>query len=712
MSSSSASATATAAGSGGTTQPASYRVIGVLLAVGSGLLIGGSFIFKKKGLLASQQKYGGVKGEGHGYLKSWLWWTGMIVMIVGELMNLIAYSFTDAILVTPMGSLAVVTSGILAHFILKERLTTFGWLGSTLSILGSVIIALNGPSEETSTTIQAFQKKFLSVGFLVWGSLCLVAAAGMIFFVAPRYGKKNMLVYIVICSLLGGLSVACTSGLGGAILTSIRGDASQWKQWFMYFTLAFVVTTLLLEINYLNKALELFNSASVTAAYYVIFTSCTLITSIVLNQGFHGASTTSIITLVLGFLVIVVGVALLQLSKVEPEDVKSGMLDGKTSLLLSAARSETTHHAEDDPGIDAIRGISGVAGTIHRAISMRSRGDGSRRSTGRMATADQHPFHPEEMGMRHRGVRTGAPGAMWSGPAEAGGEVRRYDLRDEPIRYTEEPVPMSTSPTGEPVLPNQSSDNLQRSGTSAEARSRENSAVQFSETDQVHRYTAKWKKKGGDAHHLELRRQVGSHEHQTGLTPPTSGDITSARAAEESFSAARSGSLFASKAYRDPYAADEDVVTEDGVLSPTTRSRNASFASRLGHAFGSGSSSPKSAYRHPGFDSEPHKIPRSPPPSATKHRFTTLSPFRGGGHGGDGARANSRERGGGAGGTSDHDHGGHRVPHPRGPRDMQARDEEAALVSQEDDFDEKSDDDDEHVNMGGRLEHYDSRDEL
>ena len=42
---------------------------------------------------------------------------------------------------------------------------------------------------------------------------------------------------------------------------------------------------------------------------------------------------------------------------------------------------------------------------------------------------------------------------------------------------------------------------------------------------------------------------------------------------------------------------------------------------------------------------------------------------------------------------------------------MQARDEEAALVSQEaDDFDEKSDD--EHVNFGGRLEQYDSRDQL
>jgi len=130
------------------------------------------------------------------------------------------------------------------------------------SILGSIIIALNGPSEHGSSDIRQFEKLFVSPGFLAWGGVCLVAAAAMVFFVAPRYGKKNMLVYIVICSLLGGLSVACTSGLGGAILSSIRNhDSSQWTYWFMYFLLAFCVVTLLLEINYLNKALELFNTA-------------------------------------------------------------------------------------------------------------------------------------------------------------------------------------------------------------------------------------------------------------------------------------------------------------------------------------------------------------------------------------------------------------------------------------------------------------------
>lgn len=92
---------------------------------------------------------------------------------------------------------------------------------------------------------------------------------------------------ISICSLIGGLSVATTQGLGSSILTSIRGD-NQFKHWFMYFLLGFVIITLLTEINYvrlpsrsegsadtdtarqqLNKALELFNTAMVTPTYYV-----------------------------------------------------------------------------------------------------------------------------------------------------------------------------------------------------------------------------------------------------------------------------------------------------------------------------------------------------------------------------------------------------------------------------------------------------------
>lgn len=45
------------------------QVVGIILAIVSGLLIGCSFVFKKKGLLRSQAN-GAIAGEGVAYLKS------------------------------------------------------------------------------------------------------------------------------------------------------------------------------------------------------------------------------------------------------------------------------------------------------------------------------------------------------------------------------------------------------------------------------------------------------------------------------------------------------------------------------------------------------------------------------------------------------------------------------------------------------------------
>ena len=71
-----------------------------------------------------------------------------------------------------------------------------------------------------------------------------------------------MMPYISICSLVGGISVSCTQGLGASIVTSILGlvplkplqtgndkcvSDNQVKNWFFWFLFVFVVITLLTE---------------------------------------------------------------------------------------------------------------------------------------------------------------------------------------------------------------------------------------------------------------------------------------------------------------------------------------------------------------------------------------------------------------------------------------------------------------------------------
>lgn len=233
------------------TRPASYKVIGICLAMGSGLFIGTSFVLKKMGLLKANEKYQEAAGEGYGYLKNGFWWTGMILMILGEVLNFVAYAFTDAILVTPLGALSVVICTIGSAIFLKERLSMVGKVACFLCIIGSVIIVMNAPEESSVADIQEMQHYVIQPGFLSFAGVIIVGAALTAFFVAPKYGNKNMLVYISICSWVGGLSVVATQGLGAAIVAQIGGEA-QFNKWFIYVLLVFVIGTLLTEIIYLN----------------------------------------------------------------------------------------------------------------------------------------------------------------------------------------------------------------------------------------------------------------------------------------------------------------------------------------------------------------------------------------------------------------------------------------------------------------------------
>ncbi|RMZ86097.1 hypothetical protein DV737_g74, partial [Chaetothyriales sp. CBS 132003] len=338
-----------------TTRPSAYKAVGLTLAVSSGLFIGTSFVLKKMGLLKANAKYKEEAGEGYGYLKNAYWWTGMTLMIVGEICNFVAYAFVDAILVTPLGALSVVVTTILSAIFLKERLSFVGKVGCFNCIIGSVVIVMNAPEQSSVADIQEMKHFVIAPGFLSYAGVVIVGCAFIALWVAPRYGKKSMLVYLSICSLIGGLSVVATQGLGSAVVAQAGGEP-QFNQWFLYLLLVFVVATLVTEIIYLNKALNLFNAALVTPTYYVFFTSATIVTSAILFQGFKGTAV-SIATVIMGFLVICSGVVLLQMSKSAKDVPDAAVFKGDLDQVREIAEVE---QPESEPKADAIRGTAAL----------------------------------------------------------------------------------------------------------------------------------------------------------------------------------------------------------------------------------------------------------------------------------------------------------------------------------------------------------------
>lgn len=101
--------------------------IGLGMSISSSVFIGGSFILKKKSLLALG-KSGGVRAGagGYGYLRHWLWWAGLLSMGFGEALNFIAYAFAPATLVTPLGALSVIVTALFSQYFLGEALNVLG----------------------------------------------------------------------------------------------------------------------------------------------------------------------------------------------------------------------------------------------------------------------------------------------------------------------------------------------------------------------------------------------------------------------------------------------------------------------------------------------------------------------------------------------------------------------------------------------------------
>ncbi|XP_068124378.1 magnesium transporter NIPA3 [Hyperolius riggenbachi] len=289
--------------------------IGLILAISSSLFIGSSFIMKKKGLLRLAEK--GVTRAGQGgfsYLKEWLWWAGLLSMGAGEAANFAAYAFAPATLVTPLGALSVLICAVLSSYFLNEKLNIHGKLGCLLCIFGSTMMVIHAPQEEEVTSLHAMELKLRDPGFITFATLAVVASLVLIIAVAPKKGQTNILVYIAICSIIGAFSVSCVKGLGIAIHEFIE-QKPVYKDPLFYILLATLILSVSTQINYLNKALDVFNTSMVTPIYYVFFTTMVVTCSVILFKEWNSMDVSDMIGTFSGFLTIIVGIFLLHAFK-------------------------------------------------------------------------------------------------------------------------------------------------------------------------------------------------------------------------------------------------------------------------------------------------------------------------------------------------------------------------------------------------------------
>lgn len=294
------------------------KYIGLLIAISSSLAIGVSFILTK---IAHQQVSSLSRNrDEYAYLRMPIWWAGMLTMGIGEIANFAAYTFAPAVLVTPLGAMSVIIGAILAAFIMKERLTTMGKLGCALCIVGSIMIVLHGPADKEVKTVDEILAYAVKPGFVLYGLFAFVFSVYMIYVVSPKMGKRSPLVYISICSIIGSISVMAIKAFGIAVKLTVQGN-NQFTHGSTYLFGITVAGCIVLQMKYLNKALDLFDISIVNPIYYVCFTTATIVASFILFQGM-GDETDPVknISVFCGFFTIFAGVYILNDSRRNSEE--------------------------------------------------------------------------------------------------------------------------------------------------------------------------------------------------------------------------------------------------------------------------------------------------------------------------------------------------------------------------------------------------------
>lgn len=302
----------------------SDNIKGLILALSSSFFIGASFIVKKKGLKKASASGVRAGAGGYSYLYEPLWWAGMIAMVVGEVANFAAYAFAPAILVTPLGALSIIISAALAHIILREKLHIFGILGCVLCVVGSITIVLHAPQEREIDSVAQVWDLATEPAFMFYSAAVMIAVFVIVVHFIPQYGQTHIMAYIGVCSLVGSLSVMGVKALGIALKLTFSGT----NQLIYPQTWAFaiiVISCVVTQMNYLNKALDTFNTAVVSPIYYVMFTTLTILASVIMFKDWDRQNPTQIVTEMCGFVTILSGTFLLHKTK--------DMVDGHASSL-------------------------------------------------------------------------------------------------------------------------------------------------------------------------------------------------------------------------------------------------------------------------------------------------------------------------------------------------------------------------------------------
>ncbi|KAI8802626.1 magnesium transporter NIPA-domain-containing protein [Cladochytrium replicatum] len=252
----------------------------------------------------------GTHGE-TSYVEVPTWWLGMGLMLLGELGNFAAYGFAPAVLVAPLGTIALISNAIIAPLFLGESFRMRDFLGILLATFGTVIIVVvSSQTEEPVLSPGDIIEAIIQPQFIVYTIIMAAGAISLSYISAVKLSLSSrfILIDIGLVAIFGGFTVLSTKALSSLINTNFFLIVTYPITYLMLFVL---VSTALLQVRYLNHALARFDSTEVIPTNFVLFTISTIIGSALLYHDFNRMTEFAIVSCLFGVFCMFGGVFLI-----------------------------------------------------------------------------------------------------------------------------------------------------------------------------------------------------------------------------------------------------------------------------------------------------------------------------------------------------------------------------------------------------------------
>ncbi|KAI8966771.1 DUF803-domain-containing protein [Daldinia sp. FL1419] len=282
------------------------------------------------------------------YLKSPSWWAGQVLMTVGEMGNFLAYGFAPASIVSPLGVVALISNCVIAPMFFGERFRKRDFWGVVIAVGGAVTVVLSAKQEETKMDPHDVWDAITTMEFEIYMGVSILLII-VLMWASPKYGSKTILIDLGLVGLFGGYTALTTKGVSSMLSSTLF---KAFTTPVTYGLIVVLLGTAVMQVRYVNKALQRFDSTQVIPIQFVLFTLSVIIGSAILYRDFERTTAQQAVKFIGGCLLTFFGVFLITSGRPRQGDTDELSDDENVEETIGLRDQEVSAPYTDEPRAD------------------------------------------------------------------------------------------------------------------------------------------------------------------------------------------------------------------------------------------------------------------------------------------------------------------------------------------------------------------------